>query len=162
MIPMFNRDRNVVSQYGAWLHTVNWDLFGTLTFDPARSMHSAPSRHKLLLHYLKSMEQHYRRKIRCFWAEEKRWSGCGLPAIAPHFHLLLACDRLPLTPDYPKQLWENLAGRAEMRLYDPCLDGAIYCAKLIASPDASYDFVNFPSVATSGLSNANFHSRANK
>jgi len=148
MIPMFNHDLDVVSEYGSWLRNVNWDLFGTLTFDPKKSLHSTASRHKMLVHYLSSLERYYRRKIRCFWAEEKRWSGCGLPAIAPHFHLLLACDRRPLDPDYPRQLWENLAGKAEMRVYDFSLDGAIYCAKLIASPDASYDLVNFSSPAT--------------
>jgi hypothetical protein len=142
---MLNRDSNLADDYGAWLGTFHWDLFGTLTFDPHRSLHSSASRRNTLTSYLSSLERHYRRRIRCFWAEEKRWSGCGLPAIAPHFHLLLACDRHPLTPLYPQLLWETMAGKAEMRVYDPSLAGAVYCAKLIASPDAQYDFVNLAS-----------------
>lgn len=148
-------DHNVVTEYGSWLRTFKWDLFGTLTFDPARSLYSIASRRNLLVRYLNTMEQYYKRRIRCFWAEEKRWSGCGLPAIEPHFHLLLACDRRPLTPDYPQQLWKNVAGRADIRVYDPCLDGAVYCAKLITSPEASYDFINFAPI--SPLRESNLH-----
>ena len=71
--------------------------------------------------------------------------------------LVLAAFRT-LTPDYPHRLGEHLGGKAEMRVYDPCLGGAIYCAKVISSPDASYDFVNFPSLPGSGLPNAILHS----
>lgn len=46
---MLNRDKNLASQYGAWLRTFPWDLFGTLTFDPGRSLHSAGSRKNALM-----------------------------------------------------------------------------------------------------------------
>jgi hypothetical protein len=157
MIPMSNDDHSVVTQYGTWLQTFHWNLFGTLTFDPAKSLHSSLSRRNLLVQYLNSLERHYKRRIRCFWAEEKRWSGCGRPAIAPHFHLLMACDRRPLAPEYPQQLWDTLGGRAEMRVYDPSLDGAFYCAKLISLPDATYDLVNFPPLASPGLPQSTLH-----
>jgi hypothetical protein len=148
---MLNRDSNLVDLYGAWLGAFRWDLFGTLTFDPGRSLNSAASRRKALTCYLSALERHCRARVRCFWAEEKRWSGCGLPAIAPHFHVLLACDRGPLTPLYPQALWENSGGKADMRIYDPALNGVVYCAKLIASTDAQYDFVNFPQPVASGV-----------
>lgn len=135
-------NHKLVDGYGAWLQTYDWDLFGTLTFDPGCSLHSSGSREKTLNTYLGSLERHYRRRIRCFWSEENRWSGCGVPGIAPHFHVLLACDRHPLLPDCPKHLWEDLAGIADMRIYDPSLNGAIYCAKLIGLRHAHYGFHN--------------------
>jgi|GEM_PF-837056 len=136
-------NHNLVAEYGAWLRSFSWDVFGTLTFDPGRSRHSSLSRQKTLSSYLSSLERHCRAHVRCFWAEEMRWSGCGLPGIAPHFHVLLACDRHHLNPVHPALLWEHLAGRTDMRVYDPSRNGAEYCAKLIGHPNANYGFVNF-------------------
>jgi hypothetical protein len=135
---------NLVSEYGEWLRTFSWDLFGTLTFDPSRARHSSASRATALSSYLNSLERHYKARVRCFWAEEMRWSGCGLPAIAPHFHLLLGSDRCHLDPSQAKSLWEGIAGNADMRIYDPALSGAEYCAKLIGQANANYDFFHFP------------------
>lgn len=150
MIAIHKYDSNIVTQYGNWLRTFNWDLFGTLTFDPGRQSHSELSRITLLDVYYHELERQYRRHVRCFWAEDKRWSGCGLPAIAPHFHVLLACDRNPLIPDFPTVLWNNLAGHAEIRTYDCSRGAAFYCAKLIPSPDAHYGFKGFDSSRPDG------------
>jgi hypothetical protein len=50
-----------------------------------------------------------------------------------------------LAPGFSELFWDNLRGKAEVSAYDACLDGAADCAKLIASSDATYDFVNLPS-----------------
>jgi hypothetical protein len=135
----------IVDDYASWLQSFHWDLFGTLTFDPGRSLQSPATRRNALNSYLSSLERYYKRRVRCFWVEEKRWPRCGLPAIAPHFHVLLACDRNPMTPLYPRLIWESAAGKADMKVYDPSLNAAGYCAKLLACPNTEYDVVQFAS-----------------
>jgi hypothetical protein len=141
---MIMNSYNTVGEYGAWLKAFPWDLFGTLTFDRRRGHDSAAGREQKLKDYLRTLERQSRACVRCFWSEERRWSGCGHSGIAPHFHVLLACDRKPLDPFYPQAIWEAAAGRADMRIYHPTQNAAEYCAKLIGLPDANYGFEGFP------------------
>jgi len=140
----------MVGEYGAWLKTFPWDLFATLTFDQRRGHDSAASRERKLGDYLISLERHSRAQVRCFWSEEKRnsrWSGCGQAGIAPHFHMLLACDRKRLEPLHSQLIWEGIAGRADVRIYDANRNAAEYCAKLIGLSNANYGFHGFPKSA---------------
>jgi hypothetical protein len=141
---------STVGEYGAWLKTFSWDLFVTLTFDRRRGHDSAAGREQKLKEYLRTLEHQSRARVRCFWSEEKRnsrWSGCGQGAIAPHFHMLLACDRNPLPPLHAQLIWEGIAGKADVRVYDQSQNAAEYCAKLIGLPDANYGFHGFPRAA---------------
>jgi hypothetical protein len=141
---------HTVGEYGAWLKTFPWDLFATLTFDRRRGHDSAAGREQKLKEYLRTLECRSKARVRCFWSEEKRdsrWSGCGQTGIAPHFHVLLACDRNPLPPLHAQLIWEGIAGKADVRIYDQSQNAAEYCAKLIGLSDANYGFHGFPKSA---------------
>jgi len=130
--------------YAAWLRPVPWQLFCTFTF---AWQVSDPQALKVFGAFVNRLEQFVRGPIVLVRGDEKRYSGCGMPGAPRHFHAVLTAHR-QLNRHFVADLWMNLAGRreggagADVRIYDPNLDGLAYVLKFINQPLGDWDFRN--------------------
>ncbi len=131
-------------QYANWLESVPWQLFATFTFAwPVPD----PQARRVFGEFIERLERFVRGPIVLVRGDEKRYSGCGMPGAPRHFHAVLAAHR-QLNRRFVADLWMNLAGRreggagADVRIYDPSLDGLAYVLKFINQPLGDWDFRN--------------------
>jgi hypothetical protein len=89
--------------------------------------------------------------------EEVRYSGCGMPASPIHFHLVIASS-VKLNGQWLGGLWQEMAGKrtngagADMRQYDPSLDGISYVLKFLRENHGDWTFRNLHLVLPEGKS----------
>ena len=116
---------SIVLDYAQWLRQINWQLFCTLTFGYQVSECQANG---IFTEFINRTEKTLRAPLIYVRGEEIRYSGCGMPPIPRHFHLVLACE-VRLEGIILGRLWERMAGErangagADMRRYDPSRDG---------------------------------------
>jgi hypothetical protein len=130
--------------YAAWLRPVPWQLFATLTFAwPV----SDPQAVKVFGEFVNRLERSLRGPIALVRGDEKRFSGCGMPGAPRHFHAVLTAHR-KLDRHFVAALWMNMAGRrengagADVRVYDPNLEGLAYVLKFVNEPLGDWDLRN--------------------
>jgi hypothetical protein len=161
--PLFNSIRHYdLDQYTKWLRPVPWKLFCTFTF--AWSVSDAQAI-KVFDALIERLEIAYRCPIVYVRGDEKRFSGCGEPGAPRHFHALLAAA-FQLAPRVVSDFWHALAGRrkggtgANVRIYDPSLDGVRYVLKFINDPNGDWAFRNLDlGLPASGVANMNCKGR---
>ena len=141
--------RNGTSQedlaaYVEWLRPVPWQLFCTFTF---AWQVSDPQAVRVFGAFVNRMERSLHGPVAYVRGDEKRFSGCGVPAAPRHFHALLTAHR-KLNHQVVADLWMGMAGRREngaganVRIYDPNLGGLAYTLKFINEPDGDWDLRN--------------------
>jgi hypothetical protein len=133
-----------VEGYKTWLENVPWQLFCTFTF---AWQVSDPQALKVFTEFVNRLERFLRGPIVFVRGDEKRYSGCGMPAAPRHFHALLTAHR-KLDRHWVAELWMSMAGRREngaganVRIYDPNLGGLAYTLKFINEPDGDWGLRN--------------------
>jgi hypothetical protein len=125
-----------IQAYVEWLQGMPWQLFCTFTF----AWHVSDVRAvKVFNEFVNRVEKYFRCPIGYVRGDEKRFSGCGMPGAPRHFHVVIAAI-VRLDHHFVADLWMSLAGRrkdgagADVRIYDPSLDGLAYVLKFIAQP----------------------------
>jgi hypothetical protein len=131
-----------VEQYATWLSVVPWQLICTLTFAWKINDQRAD---KVFAGFIDRLETVIKGNIAFVRGDEKRFSGCGKPACARHFHTLFASEK-PLDPSVVEVLWKSMAGNrsddagAQVKPYDPAQNGASYILKSINSQYGDWAF----------------------
>lgn len=134
----------MIIAYASWLKQVPWMLIGTLTFCWRVSDRQAE---KTFDEFINRLEHLMHCDIGYVRGDEKRYSGCGKPASARHFHVLFI-SAAPLNPAYVEALWMSMAGNrsdgagALVKVYDSALPGVEYVLKLITQPEGDWKFRN--------------------
>lgn len=124
---------------GEWFRHWSWNWWVTLTFDHVISGDGASA---VFDEYLNELERHLRAPVSCLIGrEDENDSGCGMPAVRVHFHLLMAAGVY-----FPKAaitgLWKlprfggyRTAGESPyVRPYDPNKGAANYTLKFQKDP----------------------------
>ncbi len=130
--------------YVLWLAPIPWQIFGTLTF--AWQVSDAQAL-KVFHEFVDRLERFLQGPVAYVRSDEKRFSGCGMPAAPRHYHVVLTAHRR-IDPQFVRNLWMSLAGHrengagADARIYDPSLPGLAYLLKFINEPDGEWDFRN--------------------
>src|ERR1035438_1590697 len=102
----YEADRTTTEEYARWLKQVDWQLFCTFTFAWRVSDQQANQTYG---EFINRLEQHLKCDVGYVRGDEKRFSGCGKPACARHFHVLLACVA-PVAPEFVEAIWMSMAG----------------------------------------------------
>lgn len=135
-------DRSNQQEYAAWFRTFRWSHYITLTFSRDVSSRQAD---ELLEEYLSELEAHIRAPLSCLIAQERTYSGLGMPPGRVHFHLLVGCAK-----SVPKEVFSNLweqpryggnrvkGKSAQVLEYDPVISASYYLFK--ALHDSSWDW----------------------
>jgi hypothetical protein len=135
----YKADTDRILKTTAWLKSLPWQLFCTLTFAYQVSLQQANA---LFDQFIDRSENSIRAPLTYVRGTENRYSGCGLPGSPWHFHLVIGAD-VALDPERLGRLWESMAGRrtsgagADMRPYDRRLEGLAYVLKF-----GEWDFRN--------------------
>src|SRR5947207_8006723 len=136
--------REQVFRYSQWLEVVPWQLFATLTF--AWSTSEAQSQ-RVFAEFIDRQEKYFRCPIVFLRGDERRWSGCGKPAVPLHFHVLLAAA-VRLDPAYIGDSWMKMAGHrkngagADVRIYDSARGALSYTLKFAVTSGGNWNFGN--------------------
>ena|SRR3989442_3656454 len=135
-------DRKKVEEYARWLKQIEWKLFCTFTF--AWKV-SDPQAERIFAEFTNRLERALKCDVGFVCGAEKRFSGCGKPACARHFHSLVTCPA-PVNPYYVEGLWMSMAGNrsdyagAQVQAYDPTRNGAEYVLKFINKVEGDWTF----------------------
>jgi len=118
----------LAQHYGAWLEGYDWKIYGCGTFRRPECDARAQALGK---RFFERLERRLHTPVTYAAVMERRYSGCGLPSIAPHWHFLAASEtpveQMWLGADL---IWKRHFGDALILPYDPEGDGAFYVAKL--------------------------------
>jgi hypothetical protein len=136
-----NRYKAFRKALGSWLTLFSWQVFVTLTFAYRVSEGQADREFRTLIDRL---ERYHRAPIGWIRGDEYRWSGCGMPAIARHYHALL-CSDVRLNPLKVGSEWRDLGhfGRnVDVRKYDPGRWATEYCVKFVGEPGGDWKLSN--------------------
>ena len=134
----------MIDLYAHWLTQVPWQLIGTFTFAWKVNDQRAD---KTFDEFINRMEHSLHCDVGYVRGDEKRYSGCGKPACARHFHVLLT-SAAPMSPAYVEGSWMSMAGNrsdgagALVKTYDPAFPGVQYVLKLITQPEGDWKFRN--------------------
>jgi hypothetical protein len=135
-------DRKIADAYADWIRHVPWRLFCTFTFAWRVSDQQAI---KTFVEFINRLEHHLNCDVGYVRGDEKRFSGCGKPACARHFHVLMTFVT-PVSPKYVEAIWKSMAGNrsdnagAKVEVYDPDLNGESYVLKFINRVDGDWAF----------------------
>ena len=127
-----------------WVKQVPWKFFCTFTF---AWRVSDPQAEKVFNAFINRLERHLGCEVCLVRGDEKRFSGCGMPASGRHFHALLTCFA-PVEASLIESLWTSMAGcrangaGAQVKKFDPNQNGVGYVLKWIYQPDGNWDFRN--------------------
>lgn len=138
----YAKDRRIAEEYAKWVKQVDWRLFCTFTFAWPVSDQEAI---ETFDEFIDRLECFLQCDVAYVRGDEKRLSGCGKPACARHFHVLLTCTA-QVTPEFVEALWMSMAGNrsdhagAMVVPYNPQLNGASYVLKMINQPEGDWDF----------------------
>lgn len=152
---------DVAVDYAQWLSRIPWQLFCTLTF-----AHRVSDQHanKVFLEFVDRAERRFRSPITYVRGDERRFSGCGMPASPRHYHLLLA-SAVKLDREWLRNCWEYMAGErrfgagGDFRIYDPALPGVEYVLKKIQTEAGDWTFSNLDYFFPSRRNGARFRRR---
>jgi len=137
-------DKGRVSDYASWLAVIPWQLLATLTFAWRVGDVQAI---QVFRGFVDRAERHYRCPLVYVRGDERRFSGCGMPLIRRHFHVLFAAA-VSLDPTFVRDIWIQMAGSrkndagADVRIYDSDRGGLAYSLKNIFEQDGDWSFAN--------------------
>ncbi len=134
--------RHAIDELADWVRQVNWRFFCTLTFGRPFSDRQAEA---VYATFIDRLERSLHCEVCFVRGDEKRFSGCGMPASGRHFHALIACEA-PVQPTFIESLWTSMAGTraagagALVEEYNCNENGARYVLKFINEPDGNWAF----------------------
>ena len=137
-------DRRITEELANWFKQVRWRLFCTFTFPGVVSDQQAI---KAFDEFINQLEHYLQCDVGYLRGDEKRHSGCGKPGCPRHFHALLTCVR-PVASELVEFLWSSKVGRrsdgdsAQVKPYDPNLNGVSYVLKYNNQPNGDWAFRN--------------------
>lgn len=130
--------------YSDYFRVVPWQLYCTFTFAwPVSDSHAE----QVFRAFIDRLEQAFRCPIGWLRGDEKRFSGCGKPGAPRHYHAVLIAGRM-LDSNVVANVWLQMAGwgengaGADVRTYNPSLEGINYLFKFISEPSGNWDFGN--------------------
>jgi hypothetical protein len=135
-------DRKIVEEYVHWIKDIDWKVFGTFTVAWQASDQQAE---KIFAAFIDRLEGTLGCDVCYVRGDEKRFSGCGKPACARHFHALLTYVA-PVNACLIACLWKDMAGNrsddagALVEEYNASENGARYVLKCINQPDGNWAF----------------------
>jgi hypothetical protein len=135
---------HVIQAYEDWFSRIPWQLFCTLTFAHRVSDQQANG---IFIEFINRVERQILAPIAYVRGDEKRFSGCGMPASPRHYHLLLACV-VELDRDWLRNCWEYMAGErrfgagGDFRPFNPALPGVAYVLKKLQYKGGDWQFNN--------------------
>jgi hypothetical protein len=138
------RDVLAVKDYAEWLGRFPWQLFATLTFAWRVSDEQAD---KAFCSFINEAERQIRSQIAFIRGDEKRFSGCGMPAAPRHYHLLLT-SRVQLNPVNMTHRWRHFGGSGvgqDSAIIERCespVKAAEYCLKFINETEGDWKLRN--------------------
>jgi hypothetical protein len=133
-----------LDEFTLWVKKVQWNFFCTFTF--AWRVSDAQAE-KVFDAFVDRLERHLHCGICFIRGDEKRFSGCGMPASGRHFHVLMTCVPT-VSPKLIESVWLNMAGTradgagAQVEDYNPNDNGAGYVLKHIYEPEGNLAFRN--------------------
>ncbi len=140
----YHSNRKIPNAYADWVKQIDWQLFCTFTF--AWKVDDIRAR-KIFDEFINRTERHLGTDVCYVRGDEKRFSGCGLPGSARHFHVLMT-SLVPMHPLWVKQMWQGMAGNrsddagAMVEPYNGFHHGARYVLKFINQPEGDWAFRN--------------------
>jgi hypothetical protein len=150
-------DRQIVYGYAKWVRLAEWKFFCTFTFAWPVSDRQAEM---VFSGFINRLERRLKCDIGYVRGDEKRFSGCGMPASGRHFHALLSCAA-PVTPVEIEELWMRMAGNrsdgagAQVKNYTGHWKAASYVLKSINQPEGNWAFrklhLFYPSLIEKGM-----------
>jgi hypothetical protein len=141
---MQQADCEAIDKLADWIKQVRWTFFCTFTFAWRVSDRQAE---KVFKAFVNRLERHLRCEVGLVRGDEKRFSGCGMPASGRHFHAVMTCTA-PVEASFIESLWTSMAGSradgagAKVKHYDPSKNGVGYILKFINQPDGNWAFRN--------------------
>jgi hypothetical protein len=138
-------DRKPIYELADWVSQIDWRLFGTFTFAWKVNDYVAD---RIYVEFINRLEQCLKSDVGYVRGDEKRFSGCGQPACARHFHVLLT-SAAPLAPAFVEELWMSMAGNradgagAQVKPYDPTGNAALYVLKSMNKVEGDWKFGKF-------------------
>jgi hypothetical protein len=105
------RDIESVQRYAEWLALLPWQVYGTYTFAWAVSDAQAD---KVFAAFINRLEFELGAPIGFVRGDEKRWSGCGMPASPRHFHVMMA-STATLDPLRLVDRWRKFGGSGRLK-----------------------------------------------
>ncbi len=106
-----HRDIESVQQYAEWLAPVPWQVYATYTFAWRVSDAQADRDFNAFIDYL---EFELGAPIAFVRGDEKRYSGCGMPATPRHYHVLMA-STATLDPLRLVDRWRAFGGSGRLK-----------------------------------------------
>src|ERR1041385_9013675 len=103
---MQKADWEAIDKLADWVKQVHWKFFATLTFGWRVSDRQAE---KVFDAFIDCLERHLRCEVGFVRGDERRFSGCGMPASGRHFHAVMTCEA-PVEPTFIESLWTGMAG----------------------------------------------------
>jgi hypothetical protein len=154
-----------IHELALWAKQVNWKFFCTFTFAWRVSDQQAE---RVFAAFIDRLERNLHCDVCFIRGDEKRFSGCGMPASGRHFHVLMTCVA-PLKASVIESLWMSMAGSradgagAQVEEYNDSENGARYVLKCINQPDGNWAFRNLelfhPEARASQLMNKRWRRR---
>lgn len=138
------QDQQAIDEFALWLKKIQWKFFCTFTFAWRVSDGQAE---KVFDAFIDRLECHSRCEICFVRGDEKRFSGCGMPASARHFHVLMTCVA-HVHSEFIKSLRMSMGGNradgagAQVKEYNPNKNGVRYVLKHIYQPEGNLAFRN--------------------
>jgi len=138
----YQADRRTVTEYADWLKLIRWKLFCTFTF---AWRVSDPQADKTFAEFVNRLERFLKSDVGYVRGDEKRLSGCGKPASARHYHVLLT-SAAPMSPAVVEWLWKEMAGNrsddgsAQVELFDANQHGISYILKFVNQIEGDWAF----------------------
>jgi hypothetical protein len=105
------RDIENIQEYPDWLSRVSWKVYATFTFAWPVSDGQA---NRVFAAFINWLEYELGAPIAFVRGDEKRWSGCGMPASPRHFHVLMASTAL-LDPLRLVDRWRKFGGSGRLK-----------------------------------------------
>jgi hypothetical protein len=119
---------SVSQAYGQYFSGFAWDVYGCLTH---RARVSKSHSGAMVRRFFDRLGRSIDSRVAYIAVCEHRTSGCGLPPIPTHWHLLASGPerRKRLLLSNARELWRTNGG-SSLHEYDPCQEAAFYVAKL--------------------------------
>jgi hypothetical protein len=140
----------VAHQWGTWIAGHPWQFYCAGTYGRRISLALIE---KSFRSYIRQLSQSIDDcPIAVFAVRERRTSGLGLPAIAAHWHFLLAAapQHRGALERNAKRLWRHRNGLEHIFPYNSALKGTHYITKLAADSDFVCIFENMDRLAYEG------------
>jgi hypothetical protein len=133
----FQSYNQTVQDYGTFFAGFAWQIYGCGTY---RTAQSADSARGIFHAFHRRLRASINSRIATIAVPERRFSGCGSPAIALHWHFVMSGPqhRSETLLKNAQSIWRAAFGDAKIEPYDATMPGAHYLAKGARQSDFDY------------------------